>query len=66
MQLSGDMLIGGEAVRGTWVAIRAVNPSTGQYLDPLFPGGTQADVERACALAWAAFLNASAEPGSDG
>jgi 2,5-dioxopentanoate dehydrogenase len=55
MQLTGDMLIGGETVRGTGVAIRAVNPSTGRDLDPLFPGGTQADVERACTLAWAAF-----------
>lgn len=55
MQLTGDMLIGGTAVRGTGAAIRAVNPSSGQTLDPPFPGGTAADVERACALAWAAF-----------
>ncbi|HME23210.1 MAG TPA: aldehyde dehydrogenase (NADP(+)) [Acetobacteraceae bacterium] len=55
MQLTGDMLIGGEAVRGTGAVIRAVNPSTGRELDPLFPSGTPADVGRACTLAWAAF-----------
>jgi alpha-ketoglutaric semialdehyde dehydrogenase len=55
MQVTGDMLIAGERVRGTGVGIRAVDPSTGRDLDPLFPGGTLADVEHACTLAWSAF-----------
>src|SRR5271166_6170210 len=55
LQLTGDMLIGGAAIRGAGASIRAVNPSTGQQLDPPFPGGTTADVEDACAAAWDAF-----------
>ena len=55
MQLTGDMLIGGAAVRGRGAEMRAVNPSSGSKLDPSFAGGTAADVERACALAWSAF-----------
>ena len=55
MQLTGDMLIGGASVRGGAAAIHAVDPSTGRELEPPFPGGTPADVEHACALAWAAF-----------
>ena len=63
-QLTGDMLIGGASVRGGGDAIRAVDPSNGRELDPAFPGGTLADVDRACALAWAAF-DAYRETGSD-
>jgi len=55
VQLTGDMLIDGAAVRGTGAPIRAVNPSNGQQLDPPFPGGTTADVAHACALASDAF-----------
>ncbi|MBV9785373.1 MAG: aldehyde dehydrogenase (NADP(+)) [Acidisphaera sp.] len=55
MQLTGEMLIGRGSVEGHGDAMRAVNPATGDELDPPFPGGTQADVERACSLAWAAF-----------
>jgi NADP-dependent aldehyde dehydrogenase len=33
----------------------AINPSTGQTLQPGYAGGDQAQVEQACALAWAAF-----------
>jgi 2,5-dioxopentanoate dehydrogenase len=53
--LTGDMLIGGAAVRGSAAPIYGVNPATGEQLDPPFPGGTPADVEHACALAWDAF-----------
>jgi 2,5-dioxopentanoate dehydrogenase len=55
MLLTGEMLIAGEAVRGSERPLRGVDPSTGQELDPPFPGGTKADVERACAQAWEAF-----------
>jgi NADP-dependent aldehyde dehydrogenase len=55
MQLTGEMLIGGEAVRGRAAPVRGVNPATGQELEPAFPGGTPDDVARACALAWEAF-----------
>jgi 2,5-dioxopentanoate dehydrogenase len=55
MLLTGEMLIAGQAVRGSERPLRGVDPSTGQELDPPFPGGTKADVERACAQAWEAF-----------
>ena len=55
MRLTGDMLIGGAAVQGSGARMRAVNPSNGSDLDPLFSGGTAEDVEQACGLAWSAF-----------
>jgi len=55
MPLTGEMLIGASAVRGSERPVRAVNPSTGEEIDPPYAGGTAAEVERACALAWAAF-----------
>jgi 2,5-dioxopentanoate dehydrogenase len=55
LQLTGEMLIGGSAIRGTGASIRTVNPATDQQLDPLFSGSTTADVTHACALAWDAF-----------
>jgi len=55
MQLTGAMLIGGAAVQGKGAKMRAVDPSNGNNLDPSFSGGTKADVEQACGLAWSAF-----------
>ncbi|WBO24614.1 aldehyde dehydrogenase (NADP(+)) [Sphingomonas abietis] len=49
------MLIGGHAVRGSAAMIHAVDPATGERLEPGFPGATPTDVGQACALAWAAF-----------
>ncbi|OLT43996.1 2,5-dioxovalerate dehydrogenase [Saccharomonospora sp. CUA-673] len=55
MTVTGRMIIAGESVAGTGAAVRAVDPSTGEELDPAFAHGTGADVERACAAAWEAF-----------
>lgn len=55
MTLEGSLLIGQQTVHGTGAAIHAVNPATGETLEPAYPGGTQVDVERACELAWSAF-----------
>jgi alpha-ketoglutaric semialdehyde dehydrogenase len=55
MNVTGDILIGGGAVPGTERTFRAVNPATNELLEPAFAFATPADVERACALAWAAF-----------
>ena len=55
MPITGEMLIGATALRGTDKPIRATEAATGKPLDPAFGGGTAADVERACALAWSAF-----------
>ncbi|MFC5699583.1 aldehyde dehydrogenase (NADP(+)) [Pseudomonas sp. GCM10022186] len=55
MTLTGNMLIGRQAVTGSREAIRAIDPATGTPLEPAYPGGSEAQVEQACALAWAAF-----------
>src|SRR2546430_13684913 len=52
---TGELLIGGGAVLGTHAPVRAVDPASGAELQPLFGGAGPAEVERACALAWAAF-----------
>ena len=55
MPITGEMLIGGRPVRGLETAVRGVDPATRREIEPAFGGGGRADVERACALAWAAF-----------
>ncbi|PWC59613.1 aldehyde dehydrogenase family protein, partial [Azospirillum sp. TSH58] len=55
MTIAGEMLIGAESHRGSDGDFRAVDPATGAELEPVFGGGGAAEVERACALAWAAF-----------
>src|SRR5215213_7467109 len=55
MRITGEMLIGAAALRGTDKSIRATEAATGEPLEPAFGGGGAAEVERACALAWAAF-----------
>ncbi|ALG75331.1 2,5-dioxovalerate dehydrogenase [Azospirillum thiophilum] len=55
MTITGEMLIGAESHRGGQGEVRAVDPASGAALDPVYGGGGAAEVERACALAWAAF-----------
>jgi NADP-dependent aldehyde dehydrogenase len=55
MSVTGEMLIGATALRGADSEIRATNPATGEKMDPAFGGGGAAEVDRACALAAAAF-----------
>ncbi|GAB3338897.1 aldehyde dehydrogenase (NADP(+)) [Chromohalobacter beijerinckii] len=55
MTLEGKLLIGQQAVVGSSSAIHAVNPATGEQLDPAYAGGSAAEVEKACQLAWDAF-----------
>jgi 2,5-dioxopentanoate dehydrogenase len=55
MTMTGEMLIGATAVRGTETTFYGINPATGASLDPAYQGSTAADVDRACALAEAAF-----------
>ncbi len=55
MQLTGDMLIGAAAVRGAGEAFRGLDPARSEALDPPYGSAGSAEVERACALAWAAF-----------
>ncbi|MHB0775245.1 aldehyde dehydrogenase family protein, partial [Halomonas sp. WWR20] len=55
MILEGKSLIGQQAITGTSAAIHAVNPATGEPLDPAYAGGSAAEVEKAAQLAWDAF-----------
>ena len=55
MQISGKLLIGGDAIQGTAEAFRAFNPSTGELMEPDFYGASPAEVDTACRLAAAAF-----------
>lgn len=49
MQLTGEMLIGAEAVAGSAGTLRAFDPTKGAPIDvPAFGVATQADVDRAC------------------
>jgi NADP-dependent aldehyde dehydrogenase len=55
VQLTGRMVIGFDRVAGTWRAITAVDPRTGDNLEPEYRYGDAGDVERACVLADEAF-----------
>jgi len=61
--LSGELLIGGQATAGVGAAFRGIDASTGDEIaEPMFRSASGADVERACALAEAAFEPFSALP----
>ncbi|GAB2897752.1 aldehyde dehydrogenase (NADP(+)) [Paraburkholderia jirisanensis] len=55
MQITGDMLIGGSAVRGTKGTLRAFDPARNMEIEPEFGGGGTVEVDRACELAALAF-----------
>jgi len=55
MQITGDMLLGASAVRGTQGTLRAFDPARNAEIEPAFGAGGAADVERACELAAQAF-----------
>ena len=55
MHLTGNQLIGATQHLGTAGVSHAINPATGDTLEPPFGGGTSADVDAACTLAAAAF-----------
>jgi NADP-dependent aldehyde dehydrogenase len=53
--LTGEQYLGAERVAGTGPARRAVDPSTGSELEPEYRDAAAEHLERACALAEAAF-----------
>ncbi|HEX3572362.1 MAG TPA: aldehyde dehydrogenase (NADP(+)) [Acidobacteriaceae bacterium] len=53
--LTGEMLIGARGVRGTQGSIRAINPASGEQMEPEFGEGSQREVNEACSLAESAF-----------
>jgi 2,5-dioxopentanoate dehydrogenase len=55
MRVSGDLLIGAQCVGGRERSFHAINPATGERLEPAFAFAGHAEVERACELAWEAF-----------
>src|SRR5690349_15305159 len=56
MSITGEMLIGRQAVRGEEQSLQAFNPATGSAIaEPVFGSGGVAQVERACELARQAF-----------
>ncbi|PMR71099.1 aldehyde dehydrogenase (NADP(+)) [Halomonas heilongjiangensis] len=54
MQPTGQQLIGQQTVAAHGAPIQAIDPATGERLEPIYAGGSAAEVERACALAEAA------------
>ncbi len=62
MTPTGRMLIGARAVLGSGAAEFAVNPATGERLEPGFPAGSSDDVARAAELARMAFDRYRATP----
>lgn len=55
MKVSGDLLIGGAALRGGAASFSATNPANGSAMEPSFAGATKNQVEQATAIAWDAF-----------
>src|ERR1700761_6920797 len=55
MDLTGEMLIGAYRRRGEDQGFTGYDAATGAALEPRYGGATEADVDRACALADAAF-----------
>ena len=54
-ELGGKNLIGSTAAAGREAALRGIDPSTGTELEPPYGGAGPEELERACALAAAAF-----------
>ena len=57
MQVSGKMIIAGQAVEGSGARFRATDPATRSLLEPDFASAGKSDVDRACALADEAFYS---------
>ncbi|MER5918504.1 aldehyde dehydrogenase family protein, partial [Streptomyces sp. NPDC001982] len=53
--LTGELLIGAARVSATAGTMRALNPTTGEFLEPEFAFGGQEEVDRALRLADEAF-----------
>jgi alpha-ketoglutaric semialdehyde dehydrogenase len=53
--INAEMFIGRRAVQGSEGEVRAVDPETGETLEPAYRGATREQLDEACRLAWAAF-----------
>lgn len=63
MALTGKNIIGHQKVAGTKAPIQALNPATGEPLEPVYHGVSDEDFSRCMALAWDAFLQYRDLPG---
>ncbi|MDI5987463.1 aldehyde dehydrogenase (NADP(+)) [Halomonas sp. M4R5S39] len=54
MQPTGQQLIGQQTVAAHGAPIQAIDPATGERLEPIYAGGSAAEVAQACQLAEAA------------
>ncbi|APV52454.1 aldehyde dehydrogenase (NADP(+)) [Betaproteobacteria bacterium GR16-43] len=55
MGLNGQLLIGAASQRGASPEVKGIDPATGAELEPAYGAARPEDIERACALAHAAF-----------
>ncbi len=55
MLLTGDILIGASRSAGNGASLKAIDPATGETLEPAFAVAGATEVDRACALAAEAF-----------
>ena len=55
MSLTGQQIIGASSAKGREAVIKGIDPASGKELEPAYGGADAADLERACALAHAAF-----------
>ena len=53
--INGESLVGASAFKGGAASFRAIDPSTGNAIEPAFGAATLVDAERACVLAEQAF-----------
>jgi NADP-dependent aldehyde dehydrogenase len=53
--ISGELLIGSQRMRGASGTLHAVNPASGETMQPAFGGASLRQLEQACELAWQAF-----------
>ena len=65
MTLQGTSIIGNERGTGSESPIHGTNPATGETLQPAYPSATEAEVDKACGLAQAAFAKTSQLSGKE-
>jgi alpha-ketoglutaric semialdehyde dehydrogenase len=53
--INGEMFIGSRAIKGTEGQVRAIDPASGETLEPAYGGATREQLDQACRLAAEAF-----------
>ena len=55
MNINGEMLIGNHCIQGAGPEIYAINPASGETMQPAFASSSSGDLEKACQLSEASF-----------